>query len=67
MCFIPDLQKALDEFFLKETDKFNDENAEEVINKVKKGEIDVDNLVAAWDKAFTEVSQVPNCSRAGQC
>ena len=53
--FISDLKAALEEFFLAETNKLNDENAEEVINKVKKGEVDVDNLVAAWEKAFTEV------------
>lgn len=54
-CYIEhDLQKSLEQFFLKETNKLNDENAEEVIDKVKKGEVDVDSLVSAWEKAFTE-------------
>ena len=50
-----DLQKALEEFFLKETNKLNDENAEEAIDKVRRDEVDVDSLVTAWEKAFTEV------------
>lgn len=54
-CYVEnDLQKALEEFFLKETNKLDDENADEVINKVKTGEVDLDNLVSAWEKAFTE-------------
>lgn len=53
--FIVDLTEKLGEFIQAETDKLHDENATEVIDKVKNGEADVDALCEAWTKVFTQV------------
>lgn len=54
-CYIEkDLTEKLGQFIERETDKLNDENATEAIEKVRKGEIDVDKLAEAWEKAYTQ-------------
>jgi flagellin-specific chaperone FliS len=52
---ISDLTEKLREFIDKETDKLNDENATEAIEKVRQGEVDVDKLAEAWEKAYKQV------------
>lgn len=54
-CFIEkDLTDKLAEFIQQETDKLNDENASEAIEKVRRGEVDVDKLAQAWETAFKQ-------------
>jgi hemoglobin-like flavoprotein len=52
---ISDLTEKLREFIGKETDKLNDENATEAIEKVRQGQVDVDKLAEAWEKAYKQV------------
>ncbi|XP_053380713.1 protein C12orf4 homolog [Mercenaria mercenaria] len=54
-CYIEnDLTDKLGEFIQRETDKLNDDNATEAIEKVRQGQIDVDKLAEAWQKAYTQ-------------
>ena len=53
--FCSELKRSLDQFVTKETAKLHDENAEEVIKKVKTGVVSAQSLIDRWNKAFTEV------------
>ena len=55
MFFFSELKRSLDQFVTKETAKLHDENAEEVIKKVKTGVVSAQSLIDRWNKAFTEV------------
>lgn len=50
-----ELTQSLADFVSKETSRLHDKNAMEVINKVKTGEVNVDQLVEKWTKTFSEV------------
>ncbi|XP_041363470.1 protein C12orf4 homolog [Gigantopelta aegis] len=54
-CFVEhELKELLDEFVTKETAKLHDENAEEVMMKVKNGSVSAQSLIDRWNKAFTQ-------------
>ncbi|XP_060575624.1 protein C12orf4 homolog [Ruditapes philippinarum] len=58
-CYIEnDLTEKLREFIDKETDKLHDENATEAIEKVRQGQVDVDKLAEAWEKAYKQEVKV---------
>ncbi|XP_064617462.1 protein C12orf4 homolog [Liolophura sinensis] len=54
-CYVEDeLTQSLADFVSKETSRLHDKNAMDVINKVKTGEVNVDQLVEKWTKTFSE-------------
>lgn len=54
-CYIEtELCSKLEDFILKETDKLNDENATEAIDRIHKGEVNIDKLADIWGQAFTQ-------------
>lgn len=54
-CFIEDdLTKKLEDFIVLETHRFNDTAARDVIDKVRKGEVDLETLATVWEKVYTQ-------------
>ena len=53
-CF-PDLLPAVDEFVKEQTIKYYDDVSAELIHKTRNGDIDVEEVIRAWEKAFREV------------
>jgi len=53
-CF-SDLLLAVDEFVKEQTIKYYDDVSAELIHKTKNGDIDVEEVIRAWEKAFREV------------
>jgi hemoglobin-like flavoprotein len=56
MCFFfSDLLPALDEFVKEQTIKYYDDVSENLIKSTRNGDIDVEEVIKAWEKAFREV------------
>ncbi|XP_064618656.1 protein C12orf4 homolog [Lineus longissimus] len=54
-CYVEeDLSERLRDFVDQNTKQFYDKNSVEAIRKVQDGEVDVDNLVERWAKAFSQ-------------
>jgi hypothetical protein len=54
-CYIEkDLLPAVDEFVKEETIKYYDDVSAELIHKTRNGDIDVEEVIRAWEKAFRE-------------
>lgn len=53
-CF-SDLLPALDEFVKEQTIKYYDDVSEKLIQSTRNGDIDVEEVIRAWEKAFREV------------
>ena len=58
LCFFKDLHKQLDEFIAAETKKLQDDNAEDLINKARNGEVDINKIVDSWTKVYSQVSKL---------
>jgi hypothetical protein len=50
-----DLHEKLKAFITQETNRLHDELADNVIEAVKKQQLNVDNIVGQWTRAYTEV------------
>ena len=50
-----DLLPAVDEFVKEQTIKYYDDVSAELIHKTRNGDIDVEEVIRAWEKAFREV------------
>ena len=50
------LLESLEKFVKRESQRFEDELAEEALDAVRNGEVDCDKLVNNWTKAFSSVS-----------
>ncbi|XP_061175241.1 protein C12orf4 homolog [Saccostrea echinata] len=54
-CYVEeDLKTKLEEFVTDQTNKLYDENAEKALQRLKNGDISIDDVVSKWNKAFTE-------------
>ena len=53
-CF-SDLLPAVDEFVKEQTIKYYDDVSAELIHNTRNGDIDVEEVIRAWEKAFREV------------
>jgi len=53
--FFSDLLPAVDEFVKEQTIKYYDDVSAELIHKTRNGDIDVEEVIRAWEKAFREV------------
>lgn len=52
--FFPDIQIALEKFIKDESLQYYDNQAESIIDKTVTGEIDTEDLIRQWEKAFKE-------------
>lgn len=50
-----DLKSKLEKFVTEETNKLHDENSQKALQRLKNGDINIDDVVTKWHKAFTEV------------
>ena len=50
-----DLKSKLEKFVTDETNKLHDENSQKALQRLKNGDINIDDVVTKWHKAFTEV------------
>jgi hypothetical protein len=53
--YFSDLLPALDEFVKEQTIKYHDDVSAELIHNTRNGDIDVEEVIKAWEKAFREV------------
>jgi hypothetical protein len=53
--FFSDLQPALVEFVKEQTIKYYDDVSEKLIQSAKNGDIDVEDVIKTWEKAFKQV------------
>ncbi|KAH3860533.1 hypothetical protein DPMN_023434 [Dreissena polymorpha] len=54
-CYVEkDLSSKLEEFVCQETNKLSDENAQEALDRVRSGDVDVEALAAQWERAYTQ-------------
>ncbi|XP_070572416.1 LOW QUALITY PROTEIN: FERRY endosomal RAB5 effector complex subunit 3-like [Ptychodera flava] len=54
-CYVEkDLQDSLEEFVAKETTKYHDDQATNLIKKLQDGEVDIGQMAEKWNKAFTQ-------------
>lgn len=54
-CYVEkDLQPALDKFVKEQTIKYYDDVSEKLIQSAKSGDIDVEEVIKSWEKAFRE-------------
>jgi len=53
--YVSDLLPAVDEFVKEQTIKYYDDVSAELIHKTRNGDIDVEEVIRAWEKAFREV------------
>jgi len=53
--FFSDLLPAVAEFVKEQTIKYYDDVSAELIHETRNGDIDVEEVIRAWEKAFREV------------
>lgn len=54
-CYVEeDLKSKLEKFVTEETNKLHDENSQKALQRLKNGDINIDDVVTKWHKAFTE-------------
>lgn len=56
--YIVDLKTKLEEFVTDQTINMYDENSVKGLQRLKNGDINIDDVVSKWHKAFTEVNIV---------
>lgn len=50
-----DLKNKLEKFMTEETNKLFDENSQKALQRLKNGDINIDDVVTKWHNAFSEV------------